>query len=451
MDKPPRKTMTGRERRRLARALARAMLAGEAEVDATTGRVAETLGRDFGWAAALAKRVLAAYANEVRPRRAEVEAFLLRDRRFQWACTWFAGDLRIARLAVGTSVMQPLGNAADWGVPPIETEAALAEWLNLNPTELEWFADLKGLGGKHGSSEQLRHYHYRLVKKASGSVRLIEAPKGRMKLIQRQILREILNRVPVHGCAHGFVRERSIVTFAQPHAGQGVVLRMDLRNFFPAIRRARVQSIFRMLGYPERVADLLGGICTNAVPRRVLRGAVGEDQAELRRFYEQTHLPQGAPCSPMLANLCAYRLDCRLSGLARAAGAVYTRYADDLGFSGTGELERGVSRFQQAVRRIAEDEGFAVQAAKTRAMGRGQRQKLAGIVVNEKVNVGRDEIDRLKAILTNCARTGPTAQNRDGLPDFRAHLEGRVSFIAMVSPERGMKLKDLLGRIRWEG
>ncbi len=451
MADPPHRTMTAHERRRLARALAGAMLAGEPDLHAICERLAETLGREFGWARLLANRVLAAYANQVRPRHAELEAFLLRDRRFHWGCTRFAGELRVVRLVVGAPVMQPLGKASTWALPPIETEAALAKWLNLNPTELEWFADLKAINCKRDSSQQLQHYHFRLVKKSFGSMRLIEAPKGRMKLIQRQILREILDRIPAHACAHGFVPDRSILTFAHPHVGQAVVLRMDLRNFFPSIQRARIQSIFRMLGYPERVSDLLGGICTNAVPRSVFHGIAGETQGGLRQLYEQTHLPQGAPCSPMLANLCAYRLDCRLSGLARAAGAVYTRYADDLAFSGTGEFELGISRFAEAVRRIAEDEGFAIHPAKTKAMRQGQRQQLAGIVVNQKVNIGRDEFDRLKAILTNCARYGPASENREGLPDFRAHLQGRISFVAMVRPEKGSKLRAVFASIPWDG
>ena len=133
--------------------------------------------------------------------------------------------------------------------------------------ELEWFADLKGW--PTGSSPQLSHYHYRIRAKRNNDIRLIEAPKLRLKELQRQILTRILEKVPAHLAAHGFVKGRSIKTFVAPHVGQRVVLRMDLQNFFPSFRAARVQTFFRTLGYPESVADVLGGTCTNATPRHV--------------------------------------------------------------------------------------------------------------------------------------------------------------------------------------
>src|SRR5262249_47319549 len=149
--------------------------------------------------------------------------------------------------------------------------------------------------------------------------------------------------------AHGFVKGRSIRSFAAPHAGRRVLLRMDLRDFFPSFAAARIQTFFRIAGYPEPVADLLGGLCTTVAPRSVWReigpGFDPSDLLDARTLYERAHLPQGAPTSPALANLCSYRADCRLAGLARSAGAQYTRYADDLAFSGGPEFERGVGRF----------------------------------------------------------------------------------------------------------
>jgi RNA-directed DNA polymerase len=281
-------------------------------------------------------------------------------------------------------------------------------------------------------------------------VRLIESPKARMKAVQRQILAEILNRVPAHPAVHGFVRGRSIRTFAEPHVGRVVVLRMDLEDFFPSVRRARVQALFRTLGYPEMVADLLGGIVTTPTPRDVLRGFKGDGLAETRRMYEQSHLPQGAPTSPALANACCWRLDCRLAGLASAAGGSYTRYADDLAFSGEAAFARGVKRFAAHVGAIVMEEGHAANFRKTRVMWQGVRQHLAGLVVNERVNTGREEFDRLKAILTNCVRNGPAAENRDGRQDFRAHLEGRVAFVASVNAARGARLGRLLEQIVWQ-
>jgi len=148
--------------------------------------------------------------------------------------------------------------------------------------------------------------------------------------------------------------------------------------------------------------------------------------------------------------MCAYRMDCRLAGLAQASGGVYTRYADDLAFSGTAAFERSVERFAAHVAAIATEEGFAVNHRKTRVMRRGVRQHLAGLVVNQAVSIPRVEFDRLKATLTNCIRNGPKNENRENIPHFRAHLEGRVAFVAMIQPERGMKLRRLFEAIQWD-
>ncbi len=160
--------------------------------------------------------------------------------------------------------MQPVKAAEGWPIPQIETAGALADWLQLDLASLEWFADLQCLNRK--ANPLLRHYHYRVLTKQSGTIRLIEAPKPRLKAVQRKILVEILERSPPHPCVHGFLKGHSIKTFVTPHVGQRVILKMDLEDFFPSISRARVQALFRTMGYPESVADLLGGICTSAAP-----------------------------------------------------------------------------------------------------------------------------------------------------------------------------------------
>jgi hypothetical protein len=243
---------------------------------------------------------------------------------------------------------------------------------------------------------------------------------------------------------------RSAVSYAQPHVGRRIVLRLDLRDFFPSVRAARVRALFRTAGYPPDVARTLAGLCTNVVPADVWQDG-DPAKAALRAFCETAHLPQGAPTSPALANLCAYRLDCRLSRLASRARAVYTRYADDLAFSGDDELARSARRFQVAVCRIALEEGFEVNTRKTRFMRRAGRQHLAGVVVNDRLNCPRESYDRLKAILTNCLRHGPADQNRDGVADFRAHLAGRIAHLARLNPARGQRLRELFERIDWQG
>ena len=156
-----------------------------------------------------------------------------------------------------------------------------------------------------------------------------------------------------------------------------------------------------------------------------------------QRPYCTPHLPQGSPASPALANLAAYRFDARLAALAAAAGAAYTRYADDLVFSGDDSFARCINRFKVRVAAIAIEEGFAIQHHKTRVMRQGMSQRATGIVINQKINMPRSEYDRLKAILCNCIKHGPTGQNREKVGDFRAHLSGRVAHAARLSPARG--------------
>ena len=409
----------------LIHSLARAFLAGEASFESILERAARMLGKPWRKLRPLARRYLRIFGNgNIRPRQREVAAFLRSER--------LPSRFSVVNWLTDAQQMQPVPPALTWDVPAIESAGALAEWLRLPPTELDWFADLKGLA----HSGKLAHYHYRFLPKPSGGVRIIEAPKLRLKSLQRQILNDIVDHIPPHPAAHGFCKGRNIQTFAAPHTDQRVVLRMDLEDFFPTISGPRIQTLFRAAGYPESVADLLGGLCSSAI----LTGP---------GLYRRPHLPQGAPTSPALANLCAYRLDCRLTGLAQSAGAVYTRYADDLAFSGGDTFHRSVERFLLHAAALATEEGFTINHRKTRVMRQGVRQHLAGLVTNRKINIMRPDYDRLKAILTNCIRHGPASQNRDNHPRFRQHLEGRVAFVESVNAEKGQRLRALLTRISW--
>ena len=433
-------------------ALARALLAGEPTQNLLLDRCRLTLGRRWRWLRPLTQRYLDKFGTEAWPRHREVVQFLRQDVALRRALFKHSGEHTVAEWLAPPSEMFESGARA-WLVPAITSTGDLAKWLGLNPSELRWFADLKALGHKH-CEPRLRHYHYRVLAKRFDSVRLIEAPKPRLKDLQRQILFWILSEVPPHPAAHGFVKGRSIRTFVAPHVGKRVVLRMDLRDFFPTFGGVRIQNAFRTFGYPERVADMLGGVCTNATPRDVWADlGPNVDRArlyEFRRLYARPHLPHGAPTSPALANICCYRLDCRLAALSEAAGATYTRYADDLAFSGDHDFARRVERFNVTVGAILQEEGLRVNHRKTRVMRQGVRQHLAGLVTNEKMNVVRRDFDQLKAVLTNCVRCGPESQNRDRRPDFRSHLHGKVSFIEMINAVKGKRLRDIYERIPWE-
>ncbi|WP_374586344.1 reverse transcriptase family protein [Pseudoduganella sp.] len=335
-------------------------------------------------------------------------------------------------------------------LPELPTVGDLAAWLGEPVGALDWFSDQWRADG--AAQAALQHYHYRWVPKRSGGWRLIEIPKARLRRLQHKVLRQLLDRVPPHAAAHGFRRGHSCRTHAALHAGQQAVLRMDLKDFFPSIRAARIHALFEKLGYPPRVAGTLARLCVNRAPHGIFRAGQGGAMlpwAE-RQALKSPHLPQGSPCSPALANLCAYRLDLRLAALAQSLGASYSRYADDLAFSGGADLARAADRFHIQVAAIALEEGFQVNTRKTRLMRESVRQQVTGVVVNARPNLARDEYDRLKAILTNCVRHGPVSQNRSGHPHFRAHLAGKISHVRMLNPQRAGRLQTLFAAIHWD-
>jgi hypothetical protein len=440
-----------------ARNLAAAFVSGAWSLEALCQRGAQACGGGGRWLRPLVRRVLEAFTEELARRSGEaVAAFIESDAGFGAAWRRYGKDRQglLRRVFWLTPTMTPAhGAPASWPVPALPTPPALESWLELSPTELVWLADCHGQEAdlKEGP---LRHYTYSWLRKRSGQWRLLERPKGRLKALQRRLLHEILDRISPHDSAHGYRRGRSIATFAAPHCGRALVLPFDLRHFFPSVRRARVHSLFRTAGYPTPVARLLTGLCTNVVPEDVWRTLPPSDRSRIsweeQQLFRSPHLAQGAPTSPALANLCAFRLDCRLHGLARSLGAVYTRYADDLAFSGGEQLELSARRFQVQVCRIALEEGFEVHTRKSRFMRRGVRQQLVGVVVNHHLNLCREEYDRLKAILNNCVCHGPASQNREGHPDFRGHLLGRIAHATLLNPARGERLRCVFERICWE-
>lgn len=334
---------------------------------------------------------------------------------------------------------------ARWRLPALSTPEDIARWLELPVGNLAWLTH-RFLDGHRPESVQRSHYHYRWLRKRSGGLRLIESPKSALKGVQRILLREILDRVPPHPAAHGFVADRSILTNAREHAGSRVLLKFDLENFYATVSFNRVVGLFRGLGYCREAALWLARLTTTALPANV---PFPDGDAAALWPYQRRHLPQGAPTSPALANLSAFELDLRLDGLARSFHVRYTRYADDLTFSGGQNLIRALPTFIPLVTKIIRDERFRVNPRKRRVLRNNQRQTVSGVVVNERPNVSRRDYDRLKATLTNCVRDGPASQNREGHADFRAHLRGRVAHVLQLNPTRGRKLLELYRQIDW--
>jgi hypothetical protein len=390
----------------------------------------------------LSRRLAAAFAAGPRPRLPAIERFLRGDAGFLRG--WSTYGPRLRGPGPGAAMRPAAGRPAAWGVPQWTSAAAVAADLGCPVADLGWLAG--GLPSRPLPPGQRHHYRYRWIAKATGGQRLVEEPKGWLKAIQRRLLRLHLDRIPVHPCAHGFVPGRSLHGFAAPHAGRYVVVRLDLEHFFTSVRGARVIGLFMAAGHPERVARLLAGLCCNRVPAAEL---AGRDHDAVRELLADWHLPQGAPTSPALANACAYRLDCRLAGLARAAGASYTRYADDLVFSGDREFAVGLEIFLIRAHAVIIAEGFRLHRRKTRIMRASARQHVGGLVVNAGVHCPRRERELLEATLFNCVRHGPRTQDRDGHADFRAHLAGRISWVAQHHPVHAARLRELFAAIAW--
>ncbi|MFO0918493.1 MAG: reverse transcriptase family protein [Planctomycetaceae bacterium] len=330
-------------------------------------------------------------------------------------------------------------------LPNVRTPDDIADWLNVKLSRLAWLVHHFSAG--RAESPEKSHYFYHWIAKSRGGWRLIEAPKQTLKEIQRKILTEVLEQLPPHPAAHGFRAGRSIVTNAQPHAGQFLVLKWDLRNFYPSVGFSRVTAIFRSMGYSREAAIWLARLTTTALPANI-RFPQGDPAAILP--YLRRHLPQGAPTSPALANLSAYGLDVRLSGLARSFGANYTRYADDLTFSGDERFARSLKVFIPLVAQICRQERFRLHPGKRRILRAHQRQQVTGVVVNRHPNVRRRDFDQLKAVLTNCLRHGPAGQNREQHENFAAHLQGRIAHVMQLNRVRGEKLANIYARIDWQ-
>ncbi len=246
------------------------------------------------------------------------------------------------------------------------------------------------------------------IPKRSGGQRTIQAPVERLKLLQRRLsdlLQDCHDEINASAkrkdqIAHGFKRDRSIITNAKQHRNRRWVFNVDLENFFPSINFGRVRGCFlrnRDFMLQERVATVIAQISCH-----------------------ENSLPQGSPCSPIISNLVTHVLDMRLVKLASECGCTYSRYADDLTFS----INKKDFPFQIAgpsatsadrahlwlpgepLKQVIERTGFRVNSKKTRMMYRDSRQNVTGLVVNKKINVAREYRHNIRAMVHRLVTTG---------------------------------------------
>ena len=301
-----------------------------------------------------------------------------------------------------------------YGLPVWTSEGDVAAALGLTVPQLRHYSI-------HRERETTPHYVTFVIAKRSGGHRLIHAPKRKLKALQRALHEQLVSKLPVSPYAHGFRKGRSVATNAAPHVGRPVVIKLDIADCFPTIHFGRVRGLLIACGYSYPVAQTLAVLMTEP-PRQPV-------EAEGKLY----HVPvgtracvQGAPTSPGLCNAVLSRLDHRLAGLARKQGFAFTRYADDLTFSGH-DLTKTKLIITIAAR-IARDEGLPLNRGKTRVLRAGQRQSVTGVTVNETLGLSRQERRRLRAALhqQRQATTPDPVKNR--------RLTGKLAYLRMLNP-----------------
>jgi RNA-directed DNA polymerase len=248
--------------------------------------------------------------------------------------------------------------------------------------------------------------------KGNGKKRWIEAPKKDLKHLQTQILHKVLYKKPPHPVAHGFVPNRSIVTNAKPHVGQNWVVNFDIKDFFPSTKTPLVRDVLvKYDQFSEDDIEIILNICTR-------NGA----------------LPQGAPTSPHLANLALWDFDMSLWKFCLDQGLQYTRYADDLTFSGHKVPEDLRSIVIAELHKL----GYRLAKGKSSYRGQHRRQIVTGLVVNEKINLPREKRKRLRAILHDIKQNGiQSALQRSSME--LDQLIGHISLQSMWDEEMAQK------------
>lgn len=281
--------------------------------------------------------------------------------------------------------------------------------------KLPVFNDVKELS-KILQLEHIDIYAYHTFNISQGEKeRTIMAPGLELKERQRWILTNILNKVDLYECVHGFVKGRSIKTNAEKHINKKEILCLDIKNFFPTIQKNIVLDIFKSLHYVDKIAELLTELTTfNGV------------------------LPQGAPTSPYLANIAFESVDEKLISIALDENLEYTRYADDLTFSADFNIEPLVGKIIKTI----EDGGFTVNNEKTHIMKDKYRKIVTGLVVNDKgVKVPADLKKKLRQEIYYCKKFGISQHlsviGRGSCVNFKEYLYGKAYYIKMIERDIG--------------
>ncbi len=312
-------------------------------------------------------------------------------------------------------------------LPLLETASDIARAIGITEQELAFLTYHRGASG-------VDHYARFTIPKKRGSVRVLSSPKPRLRVAQGWLLRT-LEHLPVHRAAMAFRPALSVADNAKAHQGRAVVVRVDLKDFFPSIGLPRVKALFQSFGYNGGVATILALLATES-PRAAVTLADGK-----KRFVALGGrvLPQGACTSPILTNLLCRRMDARLAGASDALKFTYTRYADDLVFSHR-EQDAPVAVLLALIERIVTESGFVINREKTAVMRPQHRQVVTGVVVNETPHISRHDLRKFRAFLHQCGTKGADAMSAQIGKDALSYARGYLSFVHMVSPEQARRI-----------
>ena len=248
------------------------------------------------------------------------------------------------------------------------------------------------------------------VAKRNGSNRRIDEPLPSLKEIQHWILHNILQKLPVHSHAKAYKPSVRLKEHLRFHINQPMIMNVDIANFFPSIKEPSVESIFRNAGYSRQLANLFGKLCT-------LNGK----------------LPQGAPSSPYLSNLFFFHLDEAIAQYCKTNGIRYTRYADDLTFSG----QFTPSKLLLFLKPLLRESGMQLHAEKTKVMRANQQQIVTGMVVNKKMQMPFQQRNALRQQMYMITKYGLAAHlQHQQIEDehYLKRLKGKVQFILQLNP-----------------
>ncbi len=271
-------------------------------------------------------------------------------------------------------------------------------------------------------------YHRLEIPKRSGGRRVLWAPDETLKAVQRRIADHILSCYPVSSYACGYRKGKGIVDNARPHVGKRYLLKLDIADFFDSISFQKVYSVvFNTTYYPPDIGVMLTELCC------------------LRE-----HLPQGAVTSPALSNIIMRFFDERMGTWCCERGIDYTRYCDDITFSGDEPLYHVFVK----AKALLEAMGFELQEKKTRFMRRGSAQHVTGLVVNEGISLPREQRRALRQEIYYALRFGlADGAARHGFEDgkdYRRHLLGRLSYALCIHPDNAgfLEQKKQLEKIK---